>query len=103
MANKLPPIPSPPGTAFREFRINVMPALAFGLVLAATVMTWRNYVGPSSLVGEVESVRTVVASAQAGRVVQMRVGAFQQVSAGQPLVQILIADPRVLEAQLALS
>lgn len=103
MPTKLPPIPSPPGTAFREFRINVLPILAFAGVLTAAVQTWRGYVGPSSIVGEAEAVRTVVSSHQAGRVVQLLVGPLQKVSAGEPLVQILTSDPRVLEAQLALS
>ena len=54
---KLPQIPSPPGTAFREFRITVMPFLTFAAVLAATVILWRQYVGPSSMVGEVLRAR----------------------------------------------
>lgn len=103
MATKLPPIPSPPGTAFREFRINVMPALVFGAVLAATAYVWRGYVGPSTWVGEAESSRAIVSCPQSGRVVQLKVGPLQKVSAGEPLVQILTTDPRILEAQLALS
>jgi multidrug resistance efflux pump len=103
MATKLPPIPSPPGTAFREFRINVMPALVFGAVLAATAYVWRGYVGPSTWVGEAESSRAIVSCPQSGRVMQLKVGPLQKVSAGEPLVQILTTDPRILEAQLALS
>jgi multidrug resistance efflux pump len=103
MATKLPPIPSPPGTAFREFRINVMPALVFGAVLAAAAYTWKSYVGPSTWVGEAESNRAIVSCSQSGRVVQLRVGPLQKVVAGEPLVQILTTDPKILEAQLALS
>lgn len=103
MANKLPPIPSPPGTAFREFRINVMPALVFGAVLATTAFIWRGYVGPSTWVGEAESSRAVVSCPQSGRVVQLRVGPLQKVVAGEPIAQILTTDPKILEAQLALS
>lgn len=103
MATKLPPIPSPPGTAFREFRINVMPALVFGAVLAATAYVWRGYVGPSTWVGEAQSSRAIVSCPQSGRVVQLQVGPLQKVTAGEPLVQILTTDPKILEAQLALS
>lgn len=103
MATKLPPIPSPPGTAFREFRITVLPFLMFGLVLVVTAYLWTGYVGPSTLVGEVASNRAIVSCPHPGRVVQLRVGHLQKVLAGQALVQILTADPKVLEAQLALS
>jgi multidrug resistance efflux pump len=100
---KLPPIPSPPGTAWREFRINVVPVAAFVAVLGATIFTWRHYVGPSPLVGEVEAIRTIIASPQAGRVIQLQAGHLEHVSPGQPLVQLLTTDPKVLEANIAVS
>ena len=99
----LKPIPTPPGVAFREFRIAFLPYVFFGVVLLVTAQVWRGYVGPSALVGEVESVRAVISSATAGRLVQVQVDALQKVTAGQAIAQVLQVDPRVLDAQIALS
>ena len=98
---KLPPIPSPPGTVWREFRVRGLPVVVFLLVLSVTVVTWRNYIGPSTLVGEVESIRASVGAPQAGRVVQLSVHAMERVSKGQVLGMVATADPRVLQANLA--
>ena len=99
----LPPIPSPPGTLLKEFRVRVLPFAMFAVVCAATLATWRSYVGPSSLVGQVEAVQAVVSSPQPGRVINVRVGHLQHVNKGDPLVQILTTDPKILEAQLAVN
>ncbi|MSU34179.1 MAG: HlyD family secretion protein [Pedosphaera sp.] len=100
---KLTPIPTPPGTAWREFRFQYLPALMFALVLGATALIWRDYIGPASMVGEVETVRAVISSSQAGRVALLNAGHLQVVATGERLVQIVVADPKVLEAQLNLS
>jgi HlyD family secretion protein len=99
----LPPIPTPPGTLFREFRIQVVPYVAFAAVLVATLWLWRGYVGPATLVGEAESVRGIVSSLGPGRIAQIQVDALQRVTAGQVLARVITAEPRVLEAQIALS
>ena len=101
--DKLPRIPSPPGTVWREFRVTVMPFIVFAAVLGLTAVTWRNYVGPSSLVGEVEAVRAPVAAPQAGRIVELGVRHMERVSKGQLLGRVVVADPKVLQANLALS
>lgn len=99
---KLTKIPSPPEVLFREIRIAVVPYIAFGVVLGLTVLTWRGYVGPSGLVGEVEPVRSLVTAPQAGRLVALKVGLLDKVAIGQPIGEILPADPRALAAQLSL-
>jgi multidrug resistance efflux pump len=99
----LPRIPSPPGTLWREFRVTALPIVTFVAVLVLTVVTWRNYVGPSALVGEVEAVRAVVSAPQAGRLIELNVRHMERVSKGQLLGHLAVADPRVLQANLALS
>lgn len=99
----LPPIPTPPGVLFREFRIQVVPYLAFVGVLGATLWLWSGYVGPATLVGEAESVRGVVSSIGPGRLAQVQVDALQRVTAGQVLARVITVEPRVLEAQISLS
>lgn len=98
---KLPRIPSPPGTVWREFRIRALPGIVFGIVLILTLICWRNYVGPSSMVGEAESVRASVAAPQAGRVLQLSVRSMERVSKGQVLGMLAPVDTRVLQANLA--
>ncbi|MSU31933.1 MAG: HlyD family efflux transporter periplasmic adaptor subunit [Pedosphaera sp.] len=99
----LKPIPSPPGALFKEFRIAFLPFLLFALVAGLTLQVWRGYVGPSSLMGEVESVKSVIASMNAGRLAQVQVDALQRVLAGDPVAQVLPVDPRILDSQIALS
>ncbi len=101
--DKLPRIPSPSGTVWREFRVTAVPIVAFVIVLILTIILWRTYVGPSTVVGEVETVRSIVASAQPGRVTQMKVTLLQHVKAGDPLLQVLPADLKMIAAQLSLS
>lgn len=101
--DKLPPIPSPPGTAFREFRIRFMPGLFFCVVLVATIWKWRGYVGPSSMVGEVQTMRSTVSAPVSGRLSQLPVVAFQRVKAGQIVCQITPAEPAAIDAQVALA
>lgn len=100
---KLPPIPTPPSAAFREFRVRAVPLLAFATMLAATAFLWRGYVGPSSWVGEVQMTRSIVSAAQPARVTKVRVAMLDRVTAGQPVADLIAADPRYLEAQAALS
>ena len=98
---KLPRIPSPPGTVWREFRVRTLPGIVFGTVLIFTVICWRNYIGPSSMVGEAESIRASVAAPQAGRILQLSVRSMERVSKGQILGMLAPVDTRVLQANLA--
>lgn len=101
--DQLPRIPSPAGTAFREFRIAVLPALVFTVVLGMAVVTWRNYVGPSQLVGEVEAIRSEVIAPQDGQILELHAGLLQRVHAGEPVAVLLPTDPKALAAKLQLS
>lgn len=100
---RLPRIPSPPGAAFREFRIRFLPAIAFAAVLSGTVVTWQGYVAPSNWVGEVETVRSVVSSTQPGRLTELTVGHLQQVAAGDVLARVLPSDTELVDAQVSLT
>lgn len=100
---RLPRIPSPPGTAFREFRVRFLPVIAFAAVLSGTVVTWQSYVAPSNWVGEVETVRSVVSSTQPGRLAELAVGHLQQVSAGDVVARVLPADAELVDAQVSLT
>jgi len=101
--DKMPVIPSPPGTTFREFRHGVLPYLVFATVLVATVLFWRQYVGPSAWVGEVQMIRSQVTAPQDSRISKLLVGPLDRVIAGQPVVEIVAVDPKYIEAQSALT
>jgi multidrug resistance efflux pump len=100
---RLPPIPSPPGAEFREFRIRFLPPIVFLLVLVAAGITWRHHVIPTGLVGEVEMVRSLVSSPVPGHLSELRVIPLQRVVAGQEIGRVLPTEPARAEAQAALS
>ncbi len=99
--NEKPVIPMPTARKWREFRVKIVPATLFCVVLACTYYVWREHVVPVSMVGRLETVQTEVASPQAGTLAQMRVARFQKVSAGDPIVDVITTDPKILAASLA--
>ncbi|MBM3831950.1 MAG: hypothetical protein FJ403_01495 [Verrucomicrobia bacterium] len=90
----LPPIPTPAGQRWREFRIQVLPLLVFLGAVVATVIIWKQNLGAPTLQGEVEAVQAEVASPQAGVLTQLKVNRFQWVSQGEPVAVVVPTDPR---------
>jgi multidrug resistance efflux pump len=97
----LPPIPTPLGQRWREFRIQVLPVLVFILAVVAIALLWASYVQPSPVVGEVEAIRAEVTSLQDGLVHQLTVDRFEAVTNGQLLGEISTSDPSLQQATLA--
>ena len=83
---RLPPIPSPPGTIFREIRVNVVPSLVFAALVTLVVFQWRSYEGPAAIVGEAERRGTLVSSTVPARVTRVLVAPLEQVAAGQAVL-----------------
>lgn len=81
----------------------MVPGLVFAAVLVLTLITWRNYVGPSQLVGEVEAIRSLVSAPQTGQLLDLQVSFLQRVSKGEILAVLHPTDPRALAAKLELS
>src|SRR6478672_6089112 len=99
----LPPIPTPASQRFREFRIRVMPVAFFFLIVAAAVFLWKDVaVPPMAGVGFVETNVASVAAPMAGIVTEMNVKRFQRVKAGEQICKLLLNDPKVIEAELAI-
>jgi multidrug resistance efflux pump len=99
--DKLPPIPTPASQRWREFRIQVLPLIIFIFVLCAVVLLWRNFVQPTGIVGEVESIKADVISLQDGLVVRLGVDRFEHVEAGQELGEISSSSDDFLKASIA--
>src|SRR5438105_1540486 len=98
----LPPIPTPALQRWREFRIRVMPLLFFVVIAAATTYLWKEVAVPPMVgVGYAETNIAAVAAPLPGIVSQMTVKRFQQVKAGDPICQLVLEDPKILAAQLA--
>src|SRR4051812_113861 len=98
----LPPIPTPASQRFREFRIRVMPIVFFFVVAAAVAMLWKQVAVPPMMgVGFVETNVAAVASPIPGIVAKLSVKRFQQVKAGEQVCQLILQDPKILAAELA--
>src|SRR5216683_693610 len=96
----LPPIPTPPGQHWREFRIKVLPFLMFGCVVAGAACIWRYLIMPTNLVGQVESITASVTTTAPGLLSELRVDRFSEVTNGQPIAVVLPFDPDLTKASL---
>lgn len=99
--DSLPPIPTPPGQRWREFRIQVVPGIMFLCILVSVVFLWRNFVQPVGVVGEVEAVKATVTSLGDGLLAELTVDRFEKVTNSQPIGKVVQADPDLLKASLA--
>lgn len=92
----LPPVPSPPEHLWRQFRVNVIPALTFIGVLVVTVWLWGKNLANPLVMGQAESVISEVVSPQPGRIEQLNVNLFQPVRKGDVIAIIDATEPLVL-------
>ena len=97
----LPPIPTPPGQRWREFRIQMLPPAVFVSVLAAMFFMWTAYVQPVAIVGLVETNAVNVTTTQAGLLTMLAVNRFDEVTNGQVLGEVAPYDADQLKAELA--
>ncbi|HEY0548782.1 MAG TPA: hypothetical protein VGF13_04215 [Verrucomicrobiae bacterium] len=96
----LAPIPTPPAQRWREFRIQALPVITFFGILACVVVMWRQYVLPTNIVGEVESVRATVMSSVEGTIKELKVKRFQRVAVGEEIAVISTMDAETLQTAL---
>lgn len=90
----LEPIPSPPGSQFREFRVRVLPLLVFACGVLGAVVLWRMQGLGRSLSGVGEGLRTGVLSPQPGIVIRHLVEPHTPVRRGDPIAIVQPYDPR---------
>src|SRR6185503_3448559 len=99
--DSLPPIPTPVAQRWREFRIRVLPIFSFVVIGVAVFILWRQVaVPPTVAVGFVETNGATVNVPISGLVTKLNVKRFDHVNANQELCQIIIKDPKVLQAEL---
>src|SRR5262245_25083067 len=99
--NSLPPIPTPLAQRWKDFRLQGLPVIAFALVTGTIVFLWNRTLTPGTFTGEVEAVQENVSSSKPGQLVDLTVGQFQPVKAGETLARVITTDPKTIEASLA--
>lgn len=100
MDDALPPIPTPAAHGWRRMRQQFLPGIVFAAGVVATVIVWSQWVTPTTMVGEAETIRADVRTAQTGTLTQVVVKMFQPVRAGDTLAHVVVTDPQVIEASL---
>lgn len=101
MSDRLPPIPTPSSQLWRQLRLQYLPVVIFTLGVVAASVLWTQWVAPPTLIGEAESIRTEVRSAQSGMLADLNIDLLHAVKAGQVIGRVIVNDPKVLDASLA--
>jgi len=91
----LEPVPIPMALRWREFRIQVLPAVAFVAVSALAVWMWRNQIALTTAQGVGEGVRSYVTAPQTAQIQKWLVEPYSVVAAGTPLVIVKPVDARM--------
>ncbi|HMJ66055.1 MAG TPA: HlyD family efflux transporter periplasmic adaptor subunit [Candidatus Binatia bacterium] len=99
--NALPPIPTPLTQRLRPIRQQWLPVFVMLLVLVLTIVVWRTLARPTSFVGMVETVQTVVTSPDAGVITNVVVVPLQEVRAGDVVAEVITTDPRTVTSRLS--
>ena len=94
--DKLPPIPTPLRTQWREFRFKFLPIITFCALIATVVVMWRTYVVPPTVVAEAETVKSNVISTAPGTLLSLSVERFQHVTNGQVIGLVQVVETNVL-------
>lgn len=97
----LPPIPTPPAQRWREVRLLYLPRAMFAAAILLVAWMWGDAVVPATIVAEAEITGADARATQAGVVAGLKVALHQTVRAGEVVGQIAGANPRLLDASLA--
>jgi len=95
------PIPIPLHQRWRDVRLRYIPAFIFIAIVFVLALLWKDYTSAPMLVGQAESVPSKVGSDKPGMLAQLTVDRFQKVKAGDAVGQVLVTDPKILAASLA--
>ncbi len=97
----LPPIPTPPAQRWREVRLLYLPRVMFVLGVGLVAWMWGGSVAPATMVAEAEVAGADLRSGQPGVLADLKVAMNQKVRAGEVLGTVAPANPRLLDATLA--
>jgi multidrug resistance efflux pump len=94
-------IPIPWRERWRDMRLRFIPMLLFIGIVFTLAILWKDYASTPKLVGQAEVVPANVSSYKPGVLAQLTVDRFQKVKAGDAIGQVLVTDPKILSASLA--
>ncbi len=97
----LPNIPTPPRLIWRELRHRALPVLVFAAAMVAASVLWRDQAGAPQLLGEVESVTSLVTTVQDGTLLELLVDRYEPVEKNQVIGQFRVSDPDTVRVELA--
>jgi multidrug resistance efflux pump len=95
------PIPMPFTQRWRQVRATVLPLVVFFGAVVIIAFLWRDRVGAITMTGQADTALANVGTHQAGVLAGLRVTRFQKVRAGETIASVMIADPKLVEASLA--
>jgi multidrug resistance efflux pump len=97
----LPNIPIPPKLVWREIRHRAFPGVVFVAALIAALVLWKDQANAPHLIGEVESVSSLVTTVEDGSLIELKVDRYQAVEKGQVLGEFRVSDPDSVRLELA--
>ena len=95
------PIPRPARLRWLDLRIRIIPALIFVGAWLCVALVWKHYGSVPTMVGLAEPVLANVSCYKPGVLSELKVTRFQKVKAGDPVGMVMITEPRILAASLA--
>jgi multidrug resistance efflux pump len=95
------PIPTPWRERWRDVRLRYVPVFLFIAAVFVLALLWKDYAAAPKIVGQAEVVPANVSCYKPGMLAQLTVDRFQKVKAGDPIGQVLVTDPKILSASLA--
>lgn len=99
--NALPPIPTPLKQRLRPLRQQWLPVFTLIFIMLAVAMLWQRMSRPTSFVGMVETIQTVITSPDAGVLTNIVIVPLQEVRVGDVVAEILTTDPRTVNSRLS--
>jgi multidrug resistance efflux pump len=97
----LPPIPTPLRQRLKPIRQKWVPMIVLLMVFVAIALIWRRMARPTSFVGMVETVQTVVTTPDAGMLTNISINPLQEVVAGDVVAEVMTTDPRTANNRLS--
>lgn len=97
----LPNIPIPMRQHLRDARMRLAPVVIFLVAAIMISLLWKDYVAAPMMLGQAEPLQANVSSYKAGMLAELNVTRFQKVRAGEVVGQVLVTDPKILSASLA--
>lgn len=91
-----PKIPTPSPVLLRELNYTYTPIVAFVIVAIIALVLWTKRLGPTTLLGEAETIDAIVSSPQPGVLAEASkdIRIFSKVASGQIVTRVVGADPK---------